>query len=108
MTISGAASVFRWTNLLQNYYETGYIQKEDEKELKYFRNMTGKINRYFCQFLELLQNPFDLGSCCEHPEIVTLDGIVLSIESAKIRKRNLQTPWVCGESKKRSVVLSID
>ena len=63
-----------------------------------------KFNRYFCQFLDLLDNPIDSFTCCNDPEIITLDGIVLSIDSSKIRRQNLKSPWIFGESNQRYVL----
>jgi hypothetical protein len=63
--------------------------------------MSGKMNRYFCQFLELLDQPESSYICCATPEIITLDGIVLSIESSRIKKQNLENPSICSEGKSR-------
>ena len=35
--------------------------------------------------------------CCGgSPEVITLDGIVMSIESKRIREANLSQPWISG------------
>ena len=70
-------------------------------EIQKFKYLSGKINRYFCQFLGLLDNPIQSFSCCVNPDIITLDGIVLSIDSSRIRRQNLQSPWICGQSNER-------
>lgn len=78
-----------------------YGEVWNESDLEHFKSLSGTINRFFCQFLGLLDQPLDCYSCCTDPEIITLDGIVLSIESSRIRRQNLQTPWVSGESNNR-------
>ena len=84
--------------MIEWYKETFLVTKEDLNNL---RGLSGKVNRYFCLFLNLLDIPTSSFHCCKDPDIITLDGIVLSIGSDKIRKQNLQYPWVIGECKTR-------
>ena len=72
-----------------------------EKDLKHFLCLSGKVNRFFCQFLGLIEQPENCYVCCRNPEIITLDGIVLSVETKKISRQNLQAPWISGESNLR-------
>jgi hypothetical protein len=60
-------------------------------------NISGYINSFFIQFLKLVEYPKSVMKCCGgSPEIITLDGIVMSIESKKIREANLSQPWISG------------
>ncbi len=74
---------------------------QNGESICHLKSLSGKINQYFCQFLELLEHPANSFMCCQDPEIITLDGIVLSIEAARIKSQNLQYPWINGNSKKR-------
>jgi hypothetical protein len=65
------------------------------------QSLTGRVNQYFCQFLAILDQPVSSYHCCINPEIITLDGIVLSIENSRIKKQNLGNPSVSGFGKKR-------
>ena len=63
----------------------------NQKEINHFKMITGRINRYFCQFLDLLDHPIESFNCCSNPEIVTLDGIVLHLlNSTKSMLRRLK------------------
>lgn len=72
-------------------------------------NIAGRVNGVMTAFLALLDYPPDQFQCCKDPEVVCIDGIVLSVESRRIRTA---TPWVdprpikCRFSKKedRSIV----
>jgi len=80
---------------LEFYEESGQSTVE---QINHWTALSGTIHGYFCQFLELLEQPEHLYSCCLNPEIVCLDGLVMSIENAKIREQKLSTPWISGES----------
>jgi len=41
--------------------------------------------------------------CCGNPEVITLDGIVLSVETSKIKQQGLKTPWIIGNSNTRLI-----
>ena len=56
--------------------------------------MSGKVNKYFCQFLSLLNQPVQSYLCCENPEIVALDGLGLTIETRRIDSQNFKYPWI--------------
>lgn len=99
---------YRWLNLLEHYTECNSVLNIDSagilknsKNINYLKTIAGKINRYFCQFLELLNQPMESFKCCGNPEIITLDGIVISIEAKRIRAENLNYPWIIGTSNKR-------
>ena len=103
--------IYRWLNLLEHYkiskcvidFSSNKVVNDEYQKsvIGYVRNLSGKINRYFCQFLELLEQPMNSFMCCTNPEIVTLDGIVLSIEAARIRDQKLTYPWIAGVSRSR-------
>ncbi len=94
--------------MLEHYVESNSVLNQLEEDIlknlqkiENFKTLAGKVNRYFCQFLELLDQPMDSFKCCGNPEIITLDGIVISIEAKRIRSENLQYPWIIGTSNNR-------
>ena len=80
---------------MEFYEESG---QSSEEQRAHWNCLSGAVHGYFCQFLELLEQPEELYSCCENPEIVCLDGLVMSIENARIREQKLSSPWLSGES----------
>lgn len=86
---------------MECYSDRGLL---NEKEYINLKHLAGKVNRFFCQFLELLETPTESYSCCTNPEIITLDGIVLSIDSGRIRRQHLKSPWINGESNERFLI----
>ena len=58
---------------------------------KKWMNMAGRVNGIMTAFLALVDYPPDHFQCCQDPEVVCIDGIVLSVESRRLR--NI-TPWV--------------
>ena len=57
---------------------------------KKWMSMAGRVNGIMTAFLTLVDYPSTHFQCCEHPEVVCIDGIVLSVESRRI---NTTTPW---------------
>lgn len=62
--------------------------------------LSNVLTSFLAEFYSILDYPKALFSCCDNPEIVSADGItylitgiVLSIESDRIKAENLQTPW---------------
>jgi len=84
----------RWNNLIDFLECTS-----DQLAVKSLRSLTQKINRFFCQFLTLLQHPDNAYICCQNPDIITLDGLVLSIETRRIQQQNLAEPWILSCNK---------
>ena len=67
-------------------------KKEDTAAMKKsWMNMAGRVNGIMTAYLSLVDYPADHFQCCENPEVVCIDGIVLSVESRRI---NTTTPWV--------------
>ena len=66
--------------------------------------MSGKINKYFCQFLSLLNQPVQSYLCCEDPEIIALDGLGLTIETRRINSQNFVYPWIKEENSRHRYV----
>jgi hypothetical protein len=57
--------------------------------------LSGSVNQFFVQFLKLLEYPPAVMRCCGgSPDIIALDGIVMSIESKRIRAAKLSQPWI--------------
>ena len=73
-----------------------YIRSISCKEFKKF---DAKNQSFFCQFLTLLQHPDNAYICCQNPDIITLDGLVLSIETRRIQQQNLTEPWILSCNK---------
>ena len=58
---------------------------------KKWMSMAGRVNGVMTAYLALVDYPSNHFNCCEDPDIVCVDGIVLSVESRRIQN---QTPWV--------------
>lgn len=58
---------------------------------KKWMSIAGRVNGIMTAYLALVDYPSDHFQCCEHPEVVCIDGIVLSVESRRIQN---STPWV--------------
>ena len=67
-------------------------------EIKKFMNMAGKINAMMIQFIKLIDYTPKIFQCCQNPEIVCVDGMVLSIRSDRLDSQNLKTPWVHADN----------
>jgi hypothetical protein len=65
---------------------------------KEWSNLAGKINEMMMHFVRLIDYPERIFQCCENPKIVTVDGIVLSVESSRIQSRKLKEPWIVPEA----------
>jgi hypothetical protein len=57
---------------------------------KKWMSMAGRVNGIMTAFLTLVDYPSTHFQCCKDPEVVCIDGIVLSVESRRI---NTLTPW---------------
>lgn len=58
-----------------------------------WKRLRSKVSYAITEFLMLVDLPPKLFQCCSEPDVVCVDGIVLSIESARIKQKNLMTPW---------------
>ena len=58
---------------------------------KKWMNMTGRVSEIVTQFLMLVRYPDHTFRCCENPQVVCVDGIVLSVESKRLRETS--APW---------------
>jgi len=85
---------------LEFYKEIG-LHEGNQKEITSFECLAGIVNQYFCQFLDLLYDKHNSFSCCDNPDIVMLDGIVMSIEASRILRQKLEAPWIIGQSNTR-------
>ena len=89
------------TNAWWNSKIEMYLRLMEEKDRLFWRNklenISGLINLFFTLFLKLLEYPKSVMKCCGgSPDVITLDGIVMSIESKRIREANLSQPWISG------------
>jgi hypothetical protein len=91
----------RWSNVLEFYSEVIGINSNQLRSLKY---LSGRVNRFFCQFLEILNQPHVSYSCCIDPKIITIDGIVLSVETKRIKRQfeNYENPCHSGKGNENS------
>jgi hypothetical protein len=58
---------------------------------KKWMSMAGRVNGIMTAFLSLVDYPETHFQCCKDPEVVCIDGIVLSVESRRI---NTTSPWL--------------
>ena len=71
----------------------GVEPSEVEGLRRKWTNMHAVVNLVLTEFIMLIDFPESLFRCCSDPDIVCIDGIVLSIESWRIRERNFTAPW---------------
>lgn len=88
-------STYAWWN---SYIEINLRLLAEEKRPKLrdkLQQLSGSINQFFMEFLKLLEYPAGVMKCCGgSPDTITLDGIVMSIESKRIRDAKLTQPWI--------------
>jgi len=88
-------STYAWWN---SYIEINLRLLDEEFRPKIrdkLQRLSGSINQFFMEFLKLLEYPADVMKCCGgSPDTITLDGIVMSIESRRIRDAKLTQPWI--------------
>lgn len=88
-------STYAWWN---SYIEINLrilAEEERPKVRDKLHQLSGLINQFFMEFLKLLEYPAAVMKCCGgSPDTITLDGIVMSIESKRIRDAKLTQPWV--------------
>lgn len=66
---------------------------------KRFNALSSKLTSFLGEYLMKLVNiPANLFACCENPSIISMDGIVLSVEQNRIRNANLSSPWLMEQS----------
>ena len=58
---------------------------------KKWMSMAGRVNGIMTAFLSLVDYPLKHFQCCKDPDVVCIDGIVLSVESRRI---NTTSPWL--------------
>lgn len=68
-----------------------WTRQETLRFKKTWMNLAGRVNGIMTAFLSLVDYPENHFQCCQDPEIVCIDGIVLSVESKRIKTT---TPWV--------------
>jgi hypothetical protein len=57
--------------------------------------LKSRLTSYLAEFINLIDIPLQLFRCpCgDSPDVISMDGIVLSVESARIWAANWSTPW---------------
>ena len=60
-------------------------------------NLSGRMHQFFMEFTTLIVWPPTIFQCCDNPDIVGLDGTVISTESSRIRDHGLEQPWIIGK-----------
>lgn len=61
--------------------------------------LASKLTSFLGEYLmKLVDIPTDLFTCCQNPSIISMDGIVLSVEQDRIRRANLSSPWLSEQT----------
>ncbi|KAJ2991083.1 hypothetical protein HDV02_003992 [Globomyces sp. JEL0801] len=94
--INGGTPTFTyWKSKVDTYLmlfsKSEYLIKQAKR--KELMNMAGKVNRVLVNYLKLIQFPENIFQCCQTPNIICIDGTVLSIEQRKIKGQELNQPW---------------
>lgn len=68
-----------------------------------FRNRfgarAGLVNQVLAEFCRIIDLDPQFFKCCETPEIICIDGIVISVEMQRITAQRLSQPWLLGPGK---------
>lgn len=88
--ISGTPTYSYW-QARSNTMLKAWTREETAAMKKSWMNMSGRVNGIMTAYLSLVDYPSNHFQCCKDPEVVCIDGIVLSVESRRI---NTTTPWV--------------
>jgi hypothetical protein len=92
---TGLATNAWWNSLVEIYARLIVNQDHKTALRRKLERLSGRINQYFIDFLKLLEYSNSHIKCCDgSPDIITLDGIVMSIEAQRIRDANLSQPWI--------------
>lgn len=91
---SGVPTYAWWSNriyasMLGNGQSAEIRHEQRQKMLRY----AGIVNQVFVEFCGLLDIPDSLFHCCDAPDVICVDGIVLSIETNRINEAKLKQPW---------------
>lgn len=60
---------------------------------------SGHMNQMLIEFCRLITLEPNLFKCCENPDMICVDGIVISIETRRIFASQLKHPWLLGPGK---------
>lgn len=88
--VSGTPTYSYW-QARNNTMLRAWPKKQTEALKKTWMNMAGRVNGIMTGYLRLVDYPVNHFQCCKDPDVVCIDGIVLSVESRRI---NTTTPWV--------------
>ena len=88
--ISGTPTYSYWQARINTMLKS-FPKQESTQWKKSWMSMAGRVNGVMTAYLCLVDYPEKHFQCCEDPEVVCIDGIVLSVESRRI---NTTTPWV--------------
>ena len=95
LKINAGISTYSWWKMQREMvFQTIPDRDVATEYLRLMTQMGNSIHQYSCQFDELIEQPDSLYTCCQNPRIITLDGIVISVETERIDRQNLETPWV--------------
>lgn len=87
-------STYAWWNSKTEMY-IRQLENDRAKMRVKLERLSGTINQFFHHFLKLIEYAPDVMKCCDgSPDIITLDGIVMSIESKRIKDAKLSQPWI--------------
>jgi hypothetical protein len=68
-----------------------WTEAESSALKKKWMNLSGRVHAIMTAYLALVDYPPNHFQCCKDPDVVCIDGIVLSVESRRIQN---DTPWV--------------
>lgn len=98
-----------WAVKCKRFAESGvddhdvFTWKELQAKRAQFRDqcmsISGYINQALVEFCRLLVLDNDLFQCCQNPDVICVDGIVISIETRRILASQLSHPWLIGNGK---------
>jgi hypothetical protein len=100
---AGLATNTYWK--VKSFSNVVYMDPFDEYRMaveKYWLEMASKVNTMIVDYINMVDFGQDIFRCCDHPAIVCVDGIVLSVKNDRIKRQGLTKPWLLdGELKTR-------
>jgi hypothetical protein len=100
----GLATTAWWKNKVQQTIEAWISAKLcDERRVeetrKRFTALANKLTSFLGEYLmKLVEIPTQLFACCSNPDIISMDGIVLSVEQNRIQSAKLSSPWLNNQT----------
>jgi len=83
-----------WSGILESNISVLDPNDLKRKRLQRLISIAGSINEMQTQILRGMVYPDESFQCCKNPEVICLDGIVCSVKTERITRKNLVTPWL--------------